>query len=254
MDARSALTHFFAGGDRDFLPHLAVDCAILGFHAGELKVLLLRWRGATGWSLPGGFVRRDEPLDRAAERVLRERTGLDRIYLQQFHAFGGTDRREHALLPALRTLGVAVPRDHWLVSRVVSVGYVALVDFAGATPTPDDFSEECRWWDLHDRPPLLFDHDAIVARALETVRAALDGAPIGNGEGPGHSPIAASLLPDKFTMPELQRLYETVLGRPLDRRNFQKWVLDRGLVVRLAERKVGGAHRAPFLYRFAARR
>jgi 8-oxo-dGTP diphosphatase len=253
MDPRTALTDFFAGGDRAFLPHLAVDCAILGFHAGELKVLLLRWRGATAWSLPGGFVRTDEPLDRAAERVLRERTGLDRIFLQQFHAFGGTDRREDTLLPALRALGVEVPRGHWLVSRVVSVAYVALVDFAGATPTPDDFSEECRWWDLHDHPPLLFDHDAIVARALETVRARLDGAPIGNGEagGAGAAPIAASLLPERFTMPELQRLYETVLGRPLDRRNFQKWVLDRGLVVRLPERRAGGAHRAPFLYRFA---
>jgi ADP-ribose pyrophosphatase YjhB (NUDIX family) len=252
MDPRTVLTEFFAGGDRAFLPHLAVDCAILGFHAGELKVLLLRWRGATAWSLPGGFVRKDEPLDRAAERVLRERTGLERIYLQQFHAFGGTDRREDALRPALRALGVEAPRDHWLLSRVVSIGYVALVDFAGAAPSPDSFSEECRWWDLHDRPALLFDHDAIVARALATVRAALDGAPIGNGTA--HSPIAASLLPDKFTMPELQRLYETVLGRPLDRRNFQKWVLDRGLVVRLEERKVGGAHRAPFLYRFAERR
>jgi 8-oxo-dGTP diphosphatase len=247
--ARTAMTEFFAGGDRAFLPHLSVDCAILGFHAGELKVLLLRWRGAEGWSLPGGFVRADEPLDRAAARVLHERTGLERIFLQQFHAFGSTDRREEALLPALHALGVAVPPGHWLVSRVVSVAYVALVDFAGATPTPDFFSEECRWWDLHARPPLLFDHDAIVARALETVRARLDGAPAGPAPD---APIAASLLPDRFTMPELQRLYETVLGRPLDRRNFQKGILERGLVVRLPERKVGGAHRAPFLYRFAA--
>ena len=249
MDPRSVLSDFFAGGDRAFLPHLAVDCAILGFHAGELKVLLLRWRGAERWSLPGGFVRVDEPLDRAAERVLRERTGLDRIYLQQFHAFGGTDRREEALLPAMRALGVEVPHDHWLVNRVVSVAYVALVDFARATPAPDSFSEECRWWDLHDHPPLLFDHDAIVARALATVRAQLDTAPATNG-APA-APIAASLLPDKFTMPELQRLYETVLGRPLDRRNFQKHVLDLGVLERLPERRTGVAHRAPYLYRFA---
>ena len=246
-DARAVLAEFFAGGDRDFLPHLSVDCAILGFHGGELKVLLLRWRGSEAWSLPGGFVRRDEPLDAAAARVLRERTGLERIYLQQFHAFGGTDRREDALLPALRALGVDVPRDHWFAGRIVSVGYVALVDFAEATPTPDALSEECRWWDIHDRPALLFDHDAIVARALETVRAQLDAAPLDG------APVAASLLPDRFTMPELQRLYETVLGRPLDRRNFQKWILDRGLVQRLPERKVGGAHRAPFLYRFSGR-
>jgi ADP-ribose pyrophosphatase YjhB (NUDIX family) len=243
MDARTNLLEFLAGGDREYLPHLTVDCAILGFHAGELKVLLLRWKHSASWSLPGGFVRRDEPLDRAAERVLRERTGLDRIYLRQFHAFGGTDRHEEALLPALEALGVTVPRDHWLVSRVVSIGYVALVDFAEATPNPDFLSEECRWWDLYDHPRLLFDHEEVVQRALETVRDRLDS-----------EVIASKLLPDHFTMPELQRLYETVLGRPLDRRNFQKRILDRGLVERLPERKAGGAHRAPFLYRFAAQR
>jgi ADP-ribose pyrophosphatase YjhB (NUDIX family) len=240
MDVRSVLTEFFAGGDRDFVPNLSVDCAILGFHAGELKVLLLRWKGSDSWSLPGGFVHQDEPLDDAAARVLRERTGLDRIYLKQFHAFGGTNRREHALGPVFGKLGIEVPNDHWMLRRVIAVGYVALVDFAEAVPTPDDFSEECRWWDLHDHPPLLFDHDEIVARGIETVRVQMESAP-----------IAASLLPEKFTMPELQRLYETVSGKPLDRRNFNKWVRERGLVERLPERKFGRAHRAPFLYRFA---
>ncbi len=239
MDPRTRLIDFFAGGDRAVLPHLSVDCAILGFHDGELKVLLLRWKGAEGWSLPGGFVRQDEPLDAAAARVLRERTGLDRIYLQQFHAFGGTNRREAALIPAFESLGLAIPRDHWLFRRVIAVGYVALVDFAQATPAPDEFSEECRWWDLHDHPALLFDHDEIVARGLETVRRELETAP-----------IAASLLPVKFTMPELQRVYETVGGRSLDRRNFQKFIRERGLVERLEERKVGSANRAPYLYRF----
>lgn len=245
MTLTTFLSDFVASSSHTFVPHLSVDCAILGFHAGELKVLLLRWKGSDAWSLPGGFVRTDEPLDRAAERVLHERTGLDRIYLRQFHAFGGTDRREDALLPILRALGVTIPRDHWIVRRVIAVAYVALVDFAGAKPTPDAVSEECRWWDFHDRPPLLFDHDVIVTRALETVRAQLAAA------HPDPAPIAASLLPDRFTMPELQQLYEAVLGRPLDRRNFQKRILELGSVERLPERKRGGAHRAPYLYRFA---
>lgn len=240
MDARHVLADFFAGGDRAFIPHLSVDCSILGFHDGELKVLLLRWRGTDRWSLPGGFVRQDEPLDRAAGRVLSERTGLERIYLQQFHAFGGVDRHEEALAPVFASLGIQVPADHWMVRRVVSVGYLALVDFARATPTPDVFSDECRWWELQDHPPLLFDHDAIVALAVETVRRELQSAS-----------VAASLLPERFTMPELHRLYETVLGRTLDRRNFQKWVRERGVVERLDERKTGRSHRAPYLYRFA---
>jgi ADP-ribose pyrophosphatase YjhB (NUDIX family) len=239
MDARHVLTDFFAGGDRAFLPSLSVDCSILGFHDGELKVLLLRWRGTDRWSLPGGFVRLDEPLDQAAARVLSERTGLERIYLQQFHAFGGIARRERELLPVFASLGIQVPPDHWMVRRVVSVGYLALVDFARATLTPDVFSEECRWWELQAHPALLFDHDAIVARALQTVRRELESAP-----------IAESLLPERFTMPELHRLYETILGRTLDRRNFQKWIRDRGLVDRLEERKTGRSHRSPYFYRF----
>jgi 8-oxo-dGTP diphosphatase len=239
MTAPELLARLFDGGDRELVPHLSVDCTIFGFHAGQMKVLLLRWKHLSQWSLPGGFVRRDEPVDRAAERVLRERTGLDHVFLRQFHAFGGTDRRERELLPAFRAMGVEPPDAHWMVSRVVSIGYFALVDHAKAGLSPDAFSEECRWWDLASRPRLLFDHDEMVDLALETVRRQLD-----------YLPLAANLLPEKFTMPELQRLYETVLGRPLDRRNFQKRMLDRGFIERLPERKTGGAHRSPWLYRF----
>jgi len=237
--AASLLAKLFDGGDRELVSHLSVDCTIFGFHAGRMKVLLLRWKHLSEWSLPGGFVRKDEPIDRAAERVLRERTGLDDVYLRQFHTFGGTDRREAELLPAFRAMGVEPPAEHWIVSRVVSVGYVALVDFEKAGLTPDEFSEECRWWELASRPRLLFDHDEMVALALETVRTQLD-----------YLPLAANLLPEKFTMPELQALYETVLGRRLDRRNFQKRMLDQGFIERLGERKTGGAHRSPYLYRF----
>jgi ADP-ribose pyrophosphatase YjhB (NUDIX family) len=236
----SSPAEILARPDPTFLPHLSVDCAVFGFHAGELKLLLLKWKYLDAWSLPGGYVRRDEPVDRAAERVLHERTGLERIFLQQFRVFGGTDRGEGAVVRALGTaMGVDVPADHWMAERVVSVGYFALVDHTGATPTPDLFSEECRWWDVRNRPSLLFDHDTIADAALDTLRAQARYLPLG-----------ANLLPEKFTMPELQRLYEAVLGRPLDRRNFQRWMLDLGFVERLAERKTGGAHRAPYLYRF----
>jgi 8-oxo-dGTP diphosphatase len=241
MDPRTSLKILVAGDGPPVIPHLAVDCAILGFHEGELKVLLLRWHGLDGWSLPGGFVGMNEPLDRAAERVLRERTGLDQIYLQQFHAFGGTDRHEDDIIPAFRAFGVEVPRDHWLLRRVVSVAYVALVDFVRATPTPNAHSAECRWWTLSDCPTLLFDHQAIVARALDALRAQLDTMP-----------IVSSLLPETFAMPELQRLYETVLGRSLDRRNFQRRMLDLGLVKRVREtrRRAGRVGRPGHLYRW----
>lgn len=225
---------------REYLPHLSIDCVIFGFHDGELKVLLLRWKHVGGWSLPGGYIGRNEALEDAAQRVLAERTGLKEVYLQQFGAFGGLDRREEETIGAfLHGLGLEVPGDYTFADRVVTIGYFALVDFHKATPTPDVFAEDCRWWDFHDRPPLLFDHDDVVAKALDTLRQQLDDQPLG-----------PNLLPEKFTMPELQKLYETVLGRELDRRNFQRKVQDRGLVVRLPERRRGGAHRAPYLYRF----
>jgi 8-oxo-dGTP diphosphatase len=239
MDPKTHLTEFFSGGSREFIPHMSVDCSIFGFHDGELKILLLKWKHLERWSLPGGYIRRTESLDAAAERVLRERTGLERIYLQQFHAFGGTDRREGATRGVFTAMGVDVPEQHWVLNRVVSIGYFALVDFAEVTPSPDFLSEECRWWDIRERPMLLFDHDEMATRALQTLRTQVS-----------YRPLGFNLLPEKFTMPELQRVYETVLDRTLDRRNFQRKVLELGFVERLPERKTGGAHRAPYLYCF----
>lgn len=240
MGLKSETSDMITGRHRDYLPHLSIDCVIFGFHDGELKVLLLKWKHVGGWSLPGGYIGRRESLDDAAQRVLADRTGLKEVYLRQFGAFGGLDRGEHETITTfLRALGTTVPEDYTFASRVVTIGYFALVDFRKAAPTLDLFAEDCRWWDFHDRPPLLFDHDNIVQRALETLRRQLDEQPLG-----------PNLLPEKFTMPELQKLHETVLGRELDRRNFQRKVQDLGLVVRLPERRTGGAHRAPYLYRF----
>ena len=223
------------------LPHVSVDCAVFGFHDGALKILLLKWKVVGRWSLPGGFVGRDEPVDRAAERVLRERTGLERIYLEQFHAFGDTDRGEG--LAREFEAAVAQPGliQSWMTERVVSIGYLALVDFARAVPTPDALSDECRWWDVGEHPALVFDHDRIVERARAALR-----------DRSRYLPLGANLLPERFTLPELQRLYEAIEGRALDRRNFRKRMLEAGVVEQLPERKTGGAHRAPYLYRFRA--
>ena len=226
----------------ELVPHVSVDCTIFGFHAGELKILLLKWKGVDAWSLPGGYVRWDESVDEAAHRVLEVRTGLKQIYLRQFRTFGGTGRGEEALHAVLSGLGVELSAELWIFKRIVSIGYLALVDFLEATPRADHLSEEARWWDVRNRPSLLFDHDDIVASALATLRTQLD-----------HRPIGEKLLPERFTMPELRQLHETVLGTTLDPRNFQRKILERGVVERLAERKRGVPHRAPYLYRFRER-
>lgn len=225
---------------KNYLPHLSLDCAVFGFHNGQLKVLLLRWKGTNDWCLPGGRVRLDENLDEAATRSLRQRTGLSEVFLQQFHTFGDVMRyKNFSVQETFAKLGVPDEVGQHVVNRDVSVGYYALVEFANVVPTPDFFTDECRWWDIDQIPPLLFDHNQMIELALKTLRRQLS-----------YQPIGYNLLPDKFTMPDLQQLYETILGQSLDRRNFQKRMLSYGILERLDERKTGGAHKAPYLYRF----
>jgi 8-oxo-dGTP diphosphatase len=227
-------------GHKYFLPHISIDNVIFGFHENELKVLLLQWKESKRWCLPGGFIYRDEHIEEAAVRVLQSRTGLNNVYLQQFYTFGDPhrDRRKH---------GIAKPNDmkkpSWFMDRFVTVGYWALVEFSKVVPKPDEFSESCAWWDIDKVPQLILDHNQILEKALQSLRLNLNDYPVGK-----------DLLTPKFTMPELQRLYETILSKPLDRRNFQKKILALDILERLEERKTGGAHKSPFLYRFDQRK
>ncbi len=226
-----------------FIPHLSVDLVVFGFHGSDLKVLLLKWKGRNVWALPGGYVGHRQSLDDAAQQVIEQRTGMRRLYLRQFHTFGGLRRNEACGRDLFAQSFTDVRRDQWVFKRVVSVGYYALVDFQEVRPTADRYSDSCAWYPLDDHPPLAYDHGKVVTRALEALRAGLELPKEG-----------ADLLPERFTMPELQRLHEAILGRRLDRRNFQKRMLDRGGIERLDERRKGGPHRAPYLYRFSAAR
>lgn len=223
-----------------YLRHLSIDNVIFGFHDNELKVLLLQWKESGRWCLPGGFILREESVEDAAIRILHSRTGLRNIYLNQFYTFGDPlrDRGNH---------GIKQPKwmksKSWFMDRFITIGYWALVDFSEVVPKPDEFSASCTWWDVDKVPQLILDHNAILKRALQSLRSNLNEYPVGK-----------DLLPQKFTMPELQRLYETILGKTLDRRNFQKKILSMDIVDRLGERKTGGAHKAPYLYRFNQRK
>lgn len=228
------LKSFLLNGHKEFLPHISIDCVIFGFHGNQLKVLLLKWKERGSWCVPGGFVMRDESLDDSAKRTLQERTGLKDIFLRQFQAFGNPNREK-----GKRPFKIAGTSRSWLMERFITVGYWALVEFSKVTPQPDWLSEACQWHDIHKVPKLIYDHNQIVESALEALRLSLNDHPVGY-----------NLLPEKFTMPELQKLYETILDTPLDRRNFQKKMLSLDILERLNERKTGGAHKAPFLYRF----
>ena len=220
------------------LSELSIDCVVFGFHDNQLKVLLLRVKGSNAWSLPGGWIYKTEDVEHAAYRILQERTGLDSIFLQQFYAFGANQRYNGK--EVMSRMGLP-PEQNFLPERAVSIGYYALVEYSLVAPKTDFFTDECRWWDVTEIPDLLFDHNDIVSTALKTLRRQFD-----------YQPIGFNLLPEKFTLIELQKLHETVLGHPLDRGNFQKKMLGYGFLERQKERKTGGAHKAPYLYRFDA--
>lgn len=225
--------------DQHFLNHISLDCVVFGFHNNQLKVLLIRRKYTKEWALPGGFVREDESIEVAANRVLQERTGLDDIFLKQFNVFSEPERaKRNPIVQDLIDSG-ANPDLKWFDQRFISVGFYALVDFSKVEPTPDSISDLCAWKNLDELDSLILDHLQILNKALETLRLQLN-----------YQPLGYNLLAEKFTMPELQRLYETILAKELDRRNFQRKILSYGILNKLEERKTGGAHKAPYLYEF----
>jgi 8-oxo-dGTP diphosphatase len=205
---------------------LTVDCVVFGLDEGDLKVLLIQ-RGVAPsegkWALPGGFVRVSETLDEAARRELEEETGLRKVFLEQLYTFGSVDRD---------------PRE-----RVVSVAYYALVNLSDHKVDAATDARDAAWFGVHDVPSLAFDHVDILQMALDRLRAKLR-----------YQPIGFELLPRKFTLSQLQHLYELVLERPLDKRNFRKRVLAMDLLVETDEVQQDVAHRAARLYRFDERK
>lgn len=207
-------------------PAVTVDCVVFGFDESDLKVLLVKrdvepFRGT--WALPGGFVDIDENLDEAARRELKEETGIDRLYLEQLYTFGDPDRD---------------PRG-----RVISVAYCALVKLSDHRLAAATDASDAAWFPVNDIPSLAFDHANILEVALKRLKGKVR-----------YQPIGFELLPTKFTLSELQHLYEVILESPLDKRNFRKKILGTGLLVELDEIEQDVAHRAARLYRFDDRK
>ncbi|MFB9845135.1 NUDIX hydrolase [Mucilaginibacter ginsenosidivorans] len=223
-----------------YLPGLAIDAVIFGFHDHQLKVLLMEYKESKIFALPGGFIRADEDLNKAARRVVSERTGLQNIYLEQFYVFGDFGRSDPRPMKTIMTaIGLKHDDTHWLLQRFVTVGHYALVDFTQVTPMPDKIFDGCAWYALGDIPPLMQDHAQIVKKALESLQADLD-----------RKLVAFNLMPAEFTMNELQTVYETILDKKLLRPAFQRKILSLGLLERIAKKWTGGAHKAPYLYKF----
>ena len=203
-------------------PAVAVDVAVFTVRDRTLHVLVVRVeRGAFAgrWALPGGRVGFAESLEAAARRQLGAQAGVTGIYLEQLYTFGSPQRDPHG--------------------RVVSVAYFALIAHGGRFAGPED---RAAWWPIRRLPPLAYDHRAVVRVALARLRAKLR-----------YTNIVYGLLPARFTLGELQEMYEAILGRVLDRRNFRKKILSLGLLRRAAGVR-RGAHRPAALYAFRRRR
>jgi 8-oxo-dGTP diphosphatase len=225
-----------------FLKSIAIDTVIFGFHENQLKVLLVEYKRTGLFALPGGFIREKENVNDAAVRVVSERTGLSNIFLEQFYLFGDYERFDpKSMKKILLANSISPSPKHWFLQRFISVGYYALVEFTRVTPAPQGIFDTCSWFDLSKMPVLIQDHEQIVKKALNALRTNLNEKLIG-----------FNLLPDEFTMRDLQILYETILGKKLVRPAFQRKILRLEILQRLSTKKTGAAHKAPYLYRFAS--
>lgn len=231
----------------NFIQQLSIDCVIFGYQDKQLKVLVseLNFNGGF-WALPGGFVYQNEDIDKAACRILQERTGIAEIYLEQFYVFGNAGRNSQEFIDELIAKNPGMSIDNksnkkeydWFTKRFISIGYFALVDINKVIPQKSDLDSSIHWFSIKDLPKLIIDHTQIVEKALASLRLHLD-----------EKMLAFNLLSETFTMKEAQELYEAIFDKPFARNNFQKKILDLDVLERLDKKFTGAANKAPYLYR-----
>lgn len=217
-------------------PHVSVDCVIFGFDFNKLKVLLIERENLSGITetghklkLPGSLIDEREDLDASANRTLKELTQLDHIFLKQFGVFGSPDRLQpqEDLEWLRKTSGLGV-------DRVVTIAYYSLIKLVDS-----DITDKTIWHPVDNLPELIFDHNIIVQKALEAVRREIRT-----------EPICFELLPKKFTIRQMQSLYESILGEELDNRNFRKKIIPLKFLIPLPEKEKAVSHKPAQLYKF----
>ncbi len=224
----------------DFIQNISYDSVIFGFNGRQLKILVLEYHNTGLFALPGGFVKRDESVDDAVKRGVKERTGLENIYFAQFRTFGGLGRSDpKAMKRILEENDIEVEAHAWLLDRFISVSYFALINYDEVAPEPDALSDSINWYAIDQLPPLMMDHDQIVDTALNILRNNIEKNLVG-----------MNLLPVKFTMKQLQKVYEAILGEELRRTTFQRRILGMDILERHEKLFQGKAHKAPYLYSF----
>jgi 8-oxo-dGTP diphosphatase len=207
---------------KEVIKNISIDCVIFGFENSTLEVLLIKRaiqpeKGM--WALPGGFIKKNELVEDAAQRILEVTTGVKNIYLEQTAIFDEVDR--------------------YPLWRVFTIAHFALISPENYALSPGIDTSEVSWFKLHDLPKLPFDHVQIIKAALKKLQSRVRIKPIG-----------FELLPEKFTLPQLQKLYEEILDKKIDKRNFRKKLLKMNLLKRLPEKDKSNIRRAAYLYKF----
>ena len=239
MIAEAKITDHSAGLKLN--PNVSVDCVIFGFDKSDLKVLLIeRFPGDKNqtqhesMALPGDLIREDEDLDDAARRVLEELTNLRSLYLEQFGTFGNPNRlskpEDRRWLKATREIPDA---------RVITVAYYSLVRLERYLPSASSFAKQASWVSVKDVGTLAFDHNEILDKALHVLKKDMDKIPAG-----------FELMPEKFTLSQLQLLYEIILQTELDKRNFRRKILKTGIIEPLKEKQEGVNHKPARYFKF----
>lgn len=206
----------------DCIRNLTVDNLIFTLHESKLKVLLVKYNqglGANKWGLIGHWVRCDENLKDAALRVVKNTTNVDNLYLAQLGAFGDVGR--------------------YPTSRIITIVYYSLIRYEETNLIRGENALECEWFNVYDLPPLMFDHSDILAAGLNYIKYKVR-----------HEPIGFNLLPEKFTLLELQEIYEAILNKKLDKPNFRRKIQKMNLLINCKEKQNKVAHRAATLFRF----
>lgn len=224
----------------NFIPNLSFDCVIFGFNGKLLKILILEYQNTGLFALPGGFIKNDQSLNDAVKEGIKERTGLDHVFLEQFHVFGGLKRSDpNAMKRILEANNEDLQENKWMLKRFLTVGYYALINYEEVSPKPDHLSDSIDWYAIDEVPQLMMDHNIIVEKALGVLRINL-----------GDKLIGMNLLPPKFTMKQLQLVYEAILNQNLRRTTFQRKMLTLDVLERHEKLFQGKAHKAPYLYSF----
>jgi ADP-ribose pyrophosphatase YjhB (NUDIX family) len=231
------VVNFLENGDLHFLPNLSIDIVVVGYEKNELKCLLLKLSGK--WVLPGGYIGRQESVNAAALRILKDRTALEKPHLNFLSVFGEEDRNFGGQFKEfVNAKGLPWRDTYWVNSRFVTLSYYSLVNIRETFPSPGTYDEEVAWCRFDDLPEMWLDHRKIVMEARERMKK-----DIKTGQ------ISHQLLPDRFTMPELHQLHQRILEEELDRSRFQKKMLATGKFERLPKLLKSTPGRNPFLYR-----